>query len=162
MIINVETKLRSDFKSVVKYVNMSATLDFIAHPLIHFTPIEPKKYPREWKNGEYPVAMKMFNFVPLGTQTIGIEKHKEKDANEFILRDLGHGQLAKTWDHWIFVRKTLDPKVTRYIDRIDVKAGILTPFIAFYAAIFYRWRQHRWKKLIHLGFAPLAASPRQR
>jgi hypothetical protein len=156
MIINVEAKLRSDFKSIVQYVNYSATLDFIAHPLIYFTPLDRKTYPREWKNGDYLVRMKMFNLFPLGTQTIGIERLKEKDSEEYILRDRGHGQLAKTWDHWIFVRKTADKDVTCYIDRIEVKAGILTPFVAFYAAIFYRWRQHRWKKLIHLEFKPMA------
>jgi hypothetical protein len=155
MIINVMTKLKTDFDTVVRYVSRSDTLDYIAHPLIRFTPLDPKKYPREWKNGEYAVAMKMFGIIHLGTQTIGIEKYKEKDREEYILRDRGHGQLAKTWDHWIFVRKTGNPQVASYTDRIEVKAGLLTPFVALYAAIFYRWRQFRWRKLIRENFRPL-------
>ncbi len=155
MLINVETKLNTDFATVVKYVNLSATLDYIASPLLVFEPVDPKSYPKIWRHGDYLVRMKVFGIILLGTQYIRIERIRDKSATEFILRDNGSGQLAKRWDHWIFIEKTEKNRVTRYVDRIEVKAGLLTPGVALFAAIFYRWRQHRWRKLIKNGFAPL-------
>lgn len=38
-------------------------------------------------------------------------------------------------------------------DRVEVKAGLLTPFIWAYASLFYHYRQHRWRRLVEGGFA---------
>ena len=155
MIANIETKFKCDYKTVIKKVNMSVTLDYIAFPLLKFEPINPDNYPKIWKNGKYQVYMKLFSFFPFGKQFIGIEKFKENDQEEYILRDNGTGDVIKRWDHWILIKKTNQHNLTRYIDRIDIKAGILTIFIWFFANIFYRWRQFRWKKLIKESFQQL-------
>ena len=36
---------------------------------------------------------------------------------------------------------------TRYSDRIEIDAGPLTPLVAGYAQLFYRYRQRRWRRL---------------
>lgn len=99
--------------------------------------------------------MKLFGIIPFGNQFIVIEKIKENDPNEFIMRDNGYGDVIKTWDHWIFIRKTKNENLVKYIDRIEIKAGVLTIFIAIFASLFYRWRQYRWKRLIRYRFQPL-------
>ena len=155
MIANIETKFKCSYETAVKYVDMSITLDYIAFPLLVFTPIDSKNYPKIWKNGNYQIKMKLFNFIPFGKQYVGIEKLKDNDPNEFILRDNGTGDVIKQWDHWILIKKTENNQVVKYIDRIDIKAGILTPFIWIFANIFYRWRQLRWKRLIKKSFEQL-------
>lgn len=154
MIANIETKFNCDYKTVVEKIHLTRTLDFIASPLLIFKPTDPGKYPATWKNGTYQVQMKLFNFLPFGKQFIGIEKIKENDPDEFILRDNGKGEIIKRWDHWIFVEK-INSNTTIYKDRIDIKAGILTIFIWVFANLFFRWRQYRWKKLIKQNFKPL-------
>jgi hypothetical protein len=36
-------------------------------------------------------------------------------------------------------------------DRVDIRAGLLTPFIWLFAQGFYRWRQYRWGRLLAQG-----------
>jgi hypothetical protein len=156
MIVNVETNFKSNYDTVIEYVQLSKTLDYIAKPLLVFKPNNQNDYPEVWKNGKYLTSMKLFGIIPFGNQFIVIEKIKEGDPNEFILRDNGYGDVIKTWDHWIFIRKTKNENLVKYIDRIEVKAGVLTIFIAIFASLFYRWRQYRWKRLIHYRFQPLS------
>ncbi|GBF48644.1 hypothetical protein LPTSP4_01440 [Leptospira ryugenii] len=156
MIINVESKFNSSFAKIVSYVKLSNTLKFIAHPLLIFEPIEPEKYPKVWRNGEYLVKLRIFGVIPFGTQSIRIELIKVNTPDEFILRDNGQGQVAKIWDHWIIIQSTPDANLTRFIDRIEIKAGWMTIPVCLFAAIFYRWRQFRWKKLIRNNFGEIS------
>ena len=50
------------------------------------------------------------------------------------------------WSH----RITVDDEgwgSTRYLDEIEIAAGVLTPFVWVYAQLFYRYRQWRWRRL---------------
>lgn len=152
MIINVETYLRSNYEMVTKYVKLSKTLDYISKPLVVFEPVDQKKFPEIWENGEYLTKMKLFGIITLGNQSVVIEKLKETNQNEFILRDNGYSSLINTWDHWILIRKTKNENIVKYIDRIEIKAGLLTIFIVIFASVFFRWRQFRWKMLIRSNY----------
>lgn len=156
MIANIETKFQCNYETVVQYVKRPITLDYIAFPILVFKNIDPKNYPKIWKNGTYQVKMMLFNFIPFGKQYIKIEELKDKDPNEFIIRDNGTGDLIKKWDHWIIIKKINgNSEVVQYIDRIDIDAGLITSFIWIFANIFYRWRQFRWKSLINNSFKQL-------
>lgn len=152
MIVNIETHIPTNFEKITSYVMLSKTLDYIAKPMVFFEPADPNGFPENWGNGEYLAKMKLFGVIPISSQTIVIEKIKVTSPNEFILRDNGYSSLINTWDHWIFIRKTKKENLVRYIDRIEIKAGILTIFIVIFASVFYRWRQFRWKKLIRNNF----------
>ncbi len=152
MIVNVETNFPSDYETIIKHVNLSKTLDYIAKPLVVFEPKNQKEFPEIWKKGKYLTSMKLFGIIPFGDQFIVIEKIKENAPDEFILRDNGYGSVINTWDHWIFILKTENENVVKYIDRIDIQAGVLTIFIVIFASVFYRWRQFRWKRLIQNKF----------
>ena len=123
-------------------VQQSSTLDFVARPLIRFKP-KLSAFPAVWKEGEYRASMRLFGILPIGNQTIGIEY--PPDAPPMTLRDNGHGTMAQKWDHWIFVQSEGDG--TRYTDRVDVSAGVFTPFVALFARAFYAHRQRRWKRM---------------
>ena len=132
-------------------VQTSALLDHIAAPLVRFAPFDGD-FPERWSEGNYRSRLLAFGFLPIGEQTIGIE-YTPAEGERRILRDNGHGTLMKRWDHWIFVEPA--GAGTRYVDRVDIEAGIFTPFIALYARVFYAHRQCRWRKLVETDFAVL-------
>lgn len=127
---------------VWKRVRRSSTLQFVTDPILRFEP-ERADFPEVWEEGEYPAKMRFLGLIPVGNQVIGIEY--PSDAPPMTLRDNGRGTMAKTWDHWIFVSP--EDGGTRYTDRVDVSAGVLTPFVAMFARIFYAHRQRRWRQL---------------
>lgn len=147
MIVNIESKLSADFDTVVSFLRKSETLFFVSKPMIIFTPLG-EGVPEEWCNGSYEAEMKLFGVLPFGKQTINIEEISGFNSREFVLRDNGFGDSASRWDHWMLVKKSDSPSIVKYTDRVEVKAGVVTPAIALFAAIFYSWRQHRWKVLL--------------
>jgi hypothetical protein len=70
-----------------------------------------------------------------------------------VLRDDGHGELVRRWDHRIRIRPGPDGRSTLYRDEIDIEAGALTPAVGLRAQGLYRGRQRRWRRLARRGFA---------
>jgi hypothetical protein len=56
------------------------------------------------------------------------------------------GGLIRTWNHDIVVTP-IDGTSCSYRDRIEIRAGVVTPLIVVYARWFYRMRQRRWRAL---------------
>lgn len=128
---------------------------YVARPLVRFLPIEPQKFPQEWQEREYRVSIKLFGVLPVGQQVVRISgRDRSAEMGHFCveLRDDGYGALMSKWDHLITI-ESLAGDVCRYTDRVEVEAGLLTPFVCLFAWVFYRHRQRRWLKLIQNGFA---------
>lgn len=153
MIVNVECRFKCDFDTVKKYLSLSETLAYINEPLISFEAID-QPHPKVWTPGHHQALMKVFN-IPFGRQTINIEFIEGMASSEYIIRDNGFGDIISVWDHWILVKQTKHKDEVIYIDRIDVKAGLLTPFVAIFAHVLYRHRQRRWRLLIKKNFRPI-------
>ena len=134
-----------------EYLQTSKLLDHITAPLVRFVPVEGS-FPERWTAGDYRSGMLAFGFIPIGEQTIGIE-YPRSEGERRILRDNGHGSLIKRWDHFIFIEP--EGEGTRYTDRVDIEAGILTLPVAAYARLFYGHRQKRWRALARTNFAAL-------
>jgi hypothetical protein len=101
-----------------------------------------------WTVGTHWVRLWLFGVFPLGRQAIVITFPTV--ASGFALRDAGHSALISTWDHLITIERGNNGVV--YRDQVVVRAGILTPVAWLFAAIFYRHRQRRWKRLVKSGF----------
>jgi hypothetical protein len=145
--IKMSTLLNAPLQQVAEHTAKPALLAYVAAPLIQFQPVLPARWPEQWADGaQYQVQLWQFGFIPLGWQIIRTQIVSAQ-ADHFIFRDRGQGGLAKTWDHTITLIKAGDT-TTLYSDSIEIKAGLLTPFVVGFAAIFYRWRQHRWHRLI--------------
>ncbi|MEM7411429.1 MAG: hypothetical protein AAF430_14415 [Myxococcota bacterium] len=123
-------------------------LRYVAAPLIRFEPVDPPSLPSTWSPGRYRVSVWLFGVLPLGRQWVGLELPDGEVPSGWPrrVRDNGSGQLAKRWDHWIEIDALPDGH-TRYVDRVDVDAGLLTPVVWAFAALFYRHRQRRWRAL---------------
>jgi hypothetical protein len=149
--ITEETYLAADPDIVKRHLMTPALLNYVVAGFMKFRPVEPAALPDRWTPGEYKVLMLAFHVLPVGWQIVRIEKPDEND--EWFLRDNGLGSIARSWDHRIFVAP--EGEGTRYVDEVRIDAGILTWPVALYAALFYRYRQRRWRKLVGLNFAPL-------
>jgi uncharacterized protein YndB with AHSA1/START domain len=57
------------------------------------------------------------------------------------------GGVLRRWDHDIVI-EGLDDDRSRYTDRVLIDAGRFTMPVAMFAWLFYRYRQHRWRKLV--------------
>lgn len=151
MQISIKTILRTNIETAWQNVILPQTLVFIAKPILSFTPILPTFFPKHWEIGTYKTKLKVFGFLPFGSHSIVIEKPDSKSNDVKILIDNGYGQLISRWYHAITIQKITDD-TCQYEDRVEIEAGILTPFIWLFALVFYQWRQFRWKKLIHNNF----------
>jgi hypothetical protein len=107
--------------------------------------VEPGFLAGEWEVGrDYPLRLYLLGFVPLGRHVIRLERI-DRDQNRISSRE--RGLLAPVWNHEIAFHAVL-PGVVSYTDEIEIRAGLLTPFIWAFAWVFYRHRQRRWKLLL--------------
>ena len=146
-LIEISTLLQAPLEQVAQQTARPALLAYVAAPLLKFHPVQPAQWPEQWADGgQYRIHIWQFGFIPLGWQIIRTQIVSAQ-AERYIFRDHGYGMLAKTWDHTITLIKVSET-TTQYSDRIEIKAGWLTPIVVGFAAIFYRWRQRRWHRLI--------------
>jgi hypothetical protein len=146
--IEISTFLNAAPDTVREHIRTSKLLRHVNAGLLSFDPIEPPTLPEHWSEGDYRVRVRLFGFVPLGLQTIGIRDPGPED--DWVVRDEGSGSIARVWDHHIFV--TREGAGSRYTDRVRIEAGILTPFVVLFAQLQYRHRQRRWRRLVKAGF----------
>ena len=149
-LIELSTLLDAPPERVWEEVNRPALLRFVTRPLVTFEPLDPPAFPERWEEREYRVRVRQFGAAPLGWQVVRIERPTPVDG-AFYLRDNGRGALARRWDHLITVEPA-GPGRTRYTDRVDIEAGLLTPLVWAYAWAFYAHRQRRWRALVARGF----------
>jgi hypothetical protein len=154
VIVEVSTVLGVSAERAWNEVQKSKLLKYVAYPLLTFQPIDPPELPAIWQPGRYLVRLKTFGCIPLGRQWIVISQPCEEShipSEVYRIRDNGFGDLASKWDHLITIRNTADG-LAHYTDTVEVRAGLLTPFIWLYAQVFYRYRQRRLRKLIKNDF----------
>ncbi|MET0829226.1 MAG: hypothetical protein ABWY26_06885 [Microbacterium sp.] len=142
-------------------VQSPVTMRYVSWPLTVFSPLDPASWRSRWQPGDYRFRMRALAVLPIGEQTVSISfPESDPVTGRYQLRDNGHGQLVRTWDHRITIEPVPADAVqkagsasiagqdrTRYTDRIDVDAGRLTVPVWLWAHVLYRWRQHRWRKL---------------
>ncbi len=133
-------------------VQKPGLLHHVTAPLLRFEAVSPPVFPERWGEGKYLVRMKLCGVLSLGTQWIGIEFPPNRAPGvSYQLRDNGHGQLMRRWDHLITLEPTPDGR-TRYTDKVVVDAGFLTPLAWVSAGLFYHHRQRRLRKLVGRNF----------
>lgn len=83
--------------------------------------------------------------MPFSRHSITIESI---DHERHRLQSDERGGPIRSWRHLITVEPVADlPMRSRYTDRIEIRAGFLTPVVALFALGFYRIRQRRWRLL---------------
>lgn len=149
MIVARATFLPCPFERCLEQVVTSKLLQYVASPIVAFVPVSPPALPERWEDGMYVVGLRLFGFIPLGLQTIDISV-PSRSSSHIELRDNGYSSLISKWDHLITIRSAEGGCI--YSDRLEVEAGVLTPFVWAFAWLFYRHRQRRWLRLVSKAF----------
>ena len=137
-----------DANRLFNEVMHSKSLFYVTKPLVKFIETSEYPIPKKWRDGKYLVKVKLLGIIPFAQQWIVIRT----DEARCHLLDDGYSRLIKRWHHDIYVVEIGGNKVL-YIDLVDIRAGLLTPFVYLYACVFYRHRQKRWRKLIANNWA---------
>lgn len=122
----------------------------VAYPFFTFDPLSPRGLPREWTEGEHPVAASvLWGVIPVGEQVIDISYRERGDVR--IVEDSGgpvSGALAVVtgWRHRMAVSPAPGGR-TLYRDRLDISAGLLTPVVWIGAWAFWQWRAFQLVRL---------------
>jgi hypothetical protein len=157
--LNVSCTLPSPVERAWEALRRPRLLQHVASPVLAFAPIQPPEWPEVWTEGAYLVELRLFGRLPLGRQWIVIsfpEVSLGDPGLTFRVRDAGRGQIARRWDHLVTITALPEGR-TRYEDRVDIDAGILTPLVWLFAHLFYRYRQARWRRLARANFAGFAS-----
>jgi hypothetical protein len=165
MDLKISCTLACSAERALQEVMKPTLMQHIAQPLVYFSPLVPAGLPAQWQDGGvYPVRLRLFGWLPFGTQTIRTSGASEETPQGpvYRLRDNGYSRMIKVWDHGIAIRSV--PRARpglntigatahcTYTDTLKLHAGIWTPFIWLFAQGFYRWRQRRWQRLIKNNF----------
>lgn len=147
MRVSRSTRIDLPTATVWAEVQTAPLLKHIAWPMVRFIPVGETSLDAFRPGGRYQVKLRLFGFIPFGTQWIVTSLH-EPETGEWPkrLRDNGYSGLISKWDHWITIAPDADGG-THYSDDVEIAAGILTPFIWRFALIFYWHRQRRWRGL---------------
>ena len=88
-----------------------------------------------------------FGLVPLWMHSLKFERI---DDVRMELATSESGGVISVWNHLIEVEEESSVSC-RYSDKVEIKAGLLTPFVWLFAQLFYRFRQRRWRLLAKKG-----------
>ena len=141
MKVFVTTILNVQASTAWQIVKQSSTLVYVTKGMLGFQGAE--SFPIEWQAGDtINTRLLVLSLLPAWRHRIRFVQVKD---NTLITEE--SGGLIKQWDHLIHITPIAKNK-SQYTDIVDIKAGVFTPFIFLFAHLFYRYRQHRWKRLI--------------
>lgn len=145
MIVEISTQLDMSAERAWQTVKKSNTLVFITKGLLGFS---QNNFPTEWQEGETVTArLILFNFIPAWKHEIYFMRIDDKQYELFTNEK---GGIVSVWNHLIKVVPKREESCI-YNDKIEIEAGILTPIVWFFAQIFYRYRQRRWRFIKSVG-----------
>lgn len=141
--ISVKTELPAHMDKIWHKIQDVETLRYITKPKLYFFPLED--LPPQWNNGDtYVFKTWMHGFIPIGKHTIQV-MYINKEKREIYTNE--NNVTVKIWNHFIKMRKITEEK-TYYEDTVDIYAGFLTRFIAWWSIKFYQHRQKKWLTLL--------------
>ena len=142
MRVHLETVLPCDADDAWVEVQTSRLLCEIASPLVRLAPVNARtELPRSWRTlGTERLRPYLFGFIPWGVRTLCFEQINDR-RREIQTRE--YDSLVARWDHHIRL-EPIDADHCRYIDDVEIVAGVLTPLVWLFAQWFYRHRQQRW------------------
>jgi len=144
-VVKVQSVFPASSQTVWQKLLQPATLQFIASPLLKFTPQGRATLPNNWQEGTtIMLRLYAFGILPLGKHSITIT---HIDPQNQTLQTTESGAMASVWQHRITLQ-TQQPGQTLYTDEILMYSGYLTRMMARWALWFYRHRQKRWLKLL--------------
>ena len=145
MLARISTVFECTEKQLWDKIAEPQSLQYVAAPLLRFEPLVAGELDGEWIAGKtYVVRLSALGFLPLGRHRL---KVVAIDRTTNTIESQESGTLARVWNHTIRFHPAGAGQL-HYTDEIEIRAGLLTPFIWAFAHLFYRHRQRRWKQLL--------------
>jgi hypothetical protein len=142
VIARIDTYLPAAAEKVWRTLLRRDTFLHITHGMLGFRGSE--SWPEVFREGTViHTRLLFFHVIPGWKHALRVVR---VDRDTFTLLSEESGGIVKAWNH----RIRLEPQShdrCRYTDEIDIEAGLFTPLIWVWAHIFYRYRQHRWRRL---------------
>jgi len=138
----VTTLLPAPAHIIFAAVKRPSTLVYVARGMLRFSGW--RRFPVTWQVGQ-SLHTRLWFFHLLPAPWLHKMQVAEVDEAQRLIRSHETSPLY-TWDHTI--RVEAQESLTRYTDRIDIEAGLLTWLIWLYASLFYRYRQARWRRIV--------------
>ena len=150
--ITVETTLDAPPDVIWATVQRPEAFVHVAGAMLRYPVAERHQGP--WRVGDMVTGwLFLLRLIPFSRHTIEVA---DIDEEARTIRTEERGGLIRTWRHHVAVRPMTGHR-SHYTDRIDIDAGLLTPLVATFAKVFYRYRQRRWAKLAVLLSASSSA-----
>ena len=119
-----------------------ATMLYALHGLLDFPDLKDRHSPIvEGESGTGWV--RLFHLVPFARWSINVHT---VDADAHMIATEECGGIFRRWAHTLHV-EPVDAGNCRYIDIVDLEAGILTPIAALVAGGIFWHRHRRWRRL---------------
>jgi hypothetical protein len=144
MIAEIKTRFGTSPEIVWQEVKNPKTLTYIAGGMMGFAGAD--KFPHIWKEGqEIETSLILFHILPAWWKHYLKVVRVDNERMEILSNE--RSGFIRTWNHWIKIDRSADGKAL-YTDRIEIEAGMMTLPVWFFANMFYRYRQMRWRKLL--------------
>lgn len=142
MVVEVSTELLASADRVWEQVRRPSTAGEISKGLLGLRSADD--LPPTWRAGDVVhVRLWLLHVLPMWRQEISIVR---SDGRELVLETEESGGPLREWRHRIAVEQSLGPR-SRYVDRIELRAGAFTPVMWLSVQALLRWRQYRWRRL---------------
>jgi hypothetical protein len=139
-IVIVSTDLPIAAETACALAQKPALLQHILWPWLSMNPDQP--LPATIGVGdEISTRLRFFRVIPAWTHTLRVESLTDHE-----LASSEWGGPVKAWNHTLTFTPTSENSC-RYTDRVEVAAGPMTPLVAVFARLIYRYRQARWRRL---------------
>ncbi len=140
--VELSTVLEADASRAWDAVTSPALLCHVAAPVLRFPGLAGRTQP--WREGEQVTTwLLLFGVLPVSFHHLQM---RLIDAEQMRIVAHEWGGVVRRWNHSIWI-EPLGVGWCRYTDRIEIDAGRLTVIVAGFAALFYRHRQRRWRRL---------------
>jgi hypothetical protein len=147
--VHVQTELPTTADHVWRAMRHPASFSYITRGLIGLPALAGRTEPfREGDRGRG--LLLLFHVIPFSVHTIHLV---ELDEATRTMRSREHGGVIKTWNHTLHVEPAGGGRC-RYSDTVEIDAGAMTGVVAALAKGLYRYRQWRWRRLVHKHLMP--------
>ncbi|MFO0809146.1 MAG: hypothetical protein U0746_11015 [Gemmataceae bacterium] len=139
--VQASVRLRAPADVVWQLLLRKDTFLHVTRGMVGFTDVD--RWPaRLFTEGvTLTTGVRLFGIGPATQYTVEVVR---VDDARMEIETREHGGLIESWKHHLQVQP-LAADECLYTDRIELRAGVATPLVWLFTAVFYRYRQWRWR-----------------
>jgi hypothetical protein len=142
VIVRVSTDLDISADLAWETVKQPETFRYVVRGVLGVRQLD--EIPEDWGVGlAVRVRLFFFHVIPAWKHEIRIVRIDEA-AREIYTNE--RGGPVRHWNHRIKIESRSAGRC-RYTDEIEIRAGPITPLVAGFSQVLFRYRQSRWRKL---------------